>query len=147
WMIPAAELFFVGCVLFLFVSTLVVYKKAVLSMSAAAVPIIEAVLIIAVVEMSQSLTTQGWVVDSATLAGGCAFMAASVLQTLILTEKAVKSRLSRMYTRTSIVLISVGVVLSFTPLNRFGLALAFGGIIGHAIVKPLYEEFAGRFRT
>jgi len=147
WAIPAAELFFAGCVLFLFVGTLAVYKKASLSVFAAAVPVIEAVLLVGVVEISQSLTTRGWIVDSATLAGGCAFMAASVLQTFLLTEKAVKSRLSRMYARLPIVVISAGVVLSFTPLNRFGLALAFGGIIGYAIVKPLYEEFACRFRT
>lgn len=146
WAVPAAGVFFAGCVLFLFASTLLAYKKTSLSTFAAAAPVIEVILLVGVVEVSQSLTTHGWIVDSSTLAGGCVFVAASVLQTLLLTEKAVKSRLSRMYARLSIVVISAGVVISFTSLNRFGLALAFGGIIGYAIVKPLYEEYAGRFR-
>jgi len=112
---------------------------------AAVVPILEIIFILAVAEMSQSLSARGWVVDSATIAGICAFAAFSVLQTVMLTEKAAKSRFSKLYTRLALAFVAVGIAVSFTPLNRFGLALAFGGILGYAIVKPFYEELASQF--
>ena len=146
WMLPFAELFLAGCVSALFIAVAALYRNIRLALFAAVVPILEIIFILAVAEMSQSLSARGWVVDSATIAGICAFAAFSVLQTVMLTEKAAKSRFSKLYTRLALAFVAVGIAVSFTPLNRFGLALAFGGLLGYAIVKPFYEEFASQFR-
>lgn len=146
WMLSFAELFLAGCASALFIAVAALYRNVRLALFAAVVPILEIIFILAVAEMSQSLSARGWVVDSATIAGICAFAAFSVLQTVMLTEKAARSRFSKLYTRLALAFIAAGVAVSFTPLNRFGLALAFGGILGYAIVKPFYEELASQFR-
>jgi len=146
WMLPFAELFLAGCASALFIAVAALYRNIRLALFAAVVPILEIIFILAVAEMSQSLSARGWVVDSATIAGICAFAAFSVLQTVMLTEKAARSRFSKLYTRLTLAFVAVGIAVSFTPLNRFGLALMFGGLLGYAIVKPFYEELASQFR-
>lgn len=146
WVVPFAEMFAATCVVALFVVTFALDRRVWLSLFSMAVPLLEIMMIIAVAEMSQALTEQGWVVDAPTLAGICVVAASSVLLTVLLTEKAVKSRFAKTYMWSSIAVIALGAVLSFTALNRVGLAIMFGGIAGYAVVKPFYEEFAVQFK-
>lgn len=146
WTVAASELFVAGCMAALLAAVLVLHRNVKLSLFAMMVPALEIFLIVSVAEMSQALAEKGWVIDSLTLAGMCAFAALSALQTVLLTEKVLKPRFSKHYTWLSAAVIAVGAALSFTPLNRLGLALAFGGVLGYAVVKPFYEEYAAQFR-
>lgn len=146
WAAQGTELFVVAFMIALFVVVFVMHRNFGLAAFAMAVPAIEIFMVLAVAQMSQSLAEQGWIIDFMTLAGICVLAALSSAQTAVLTEKAVKSRFSKFYAGMSAAAIAVGMVLSFTQFNRFGLAIAFGGILGYAVVKPFYEEFAAKFR-
>jgi len=150
WMVPAIMAFIGICVAALFIETFIRERRPKLSLLAIFVPLFEIVMIIAVAELSQSLTDQGWVVDGLTLAGVAASVSLSAVETALLTEKALhsssSSRFSKNYTWLSIAAIVAGTVISFTPFNRFGLAIAVGGVLGYMIVKPFYEEYALQFR-
>ncbi|MCX6820553.1 MAG: hypothetical protein NT016_01205 [Candidatus Aenigmarchaeota archaeon] len=150
WVTPAAVAFIGICIVAIFIETFIRDKRPKLSLLAMAVPLFEIVMIIAVAELSQSLADQGWVVDGLTLAGVAVSVSLSAVETALLTEKSLysssSSRFSRAYMWLSIAAIVAGTVISFTLLNRFGLAIAVGGVLGYVVVKPFYEEYALQFR-
>jgi hypothetical protein len=130
----------------LFFTTFALYRNPKISAMAVWTFGLELFYIVGVIALSQSATRGGWVVDSLTMVGIAVFSVASSVQAIMATEKLLHARFAKAYKYLSLLLIAAGLVLSFSVVNRFGLALAIGGAVAFFLTKPYYEEFAVKFK-
>lgn len=146
WMIWVGEAVLISCLVVTFVIGAIRYKNLKVGAIGALVLGLEIIYIFGIAAISQTLLAPGWVIDAISLVGICAFSIISVVQMVLLSERFLKRRIVKRYTHFLILVIFVGFLILFTPLNRMGLALVIGSLFGALLTKPVYIDFLSGFR-
>lgn len=143
WTILLGEFVLGIGILSVFLIGLIRYKNLKIGVVGASVLIVEIVYILGVISISQSLAP-GWVLDFSSLFGLCIFLILSMVQIILLSEKALRARILKRYNYFVYFVFVFGFLMLFTPLSRMGLALIVGWLISTALTKPAYTDFLSK---
>lgn len=146
WLIWVGAVVLIGSVAAMFAVGLIRYKSLRIGAVGSLLLGLEITYILGFVSFLQSVMSSGWVMDAGSLIGLCVFSIISAVQMIILTEKIVKMRVVKNYSRFVVVVFVVGFIALFTQLNRVGLVLVLGSMIGSILTKPAYIDFLADFR-
>ncbi len=146
WMILGGGAVVISIIIVTFALGAIRYKNLKVGVFGSIILFLEIVYIFGVASISQSVLTSGWIIDAASLFGACTFTIISMTQIILLSEKALRQRILKRYNQFVFLVFIVGFLLLFTPLNRFGLVLIVGGLIGTFLTKPVYIDFLSGFR-
>jgi len=146
WVLWSGMIVVTGVIIVMFVLAVIRYKNIKVAVFCSGVLLLEIVYMFGVASISQSALTSGWVIDATSLFGICTFAIISMAQIILLSDKALRQRILKRYNQFVFSVFIVGFLLLFTPLNRFGLVLIVGGLIGALLTKPVYVDFLSEFR-
>jgi len=146
WLIWVGAVVLIGSVVAMFAIGSIHYKNLRIGSVASLLLGLEITYIFGFASFLQSVMSSGWMIDAVSLIGICVFSIISAVQMIILTEKIVKRRIVKNYGRFVMVVFVVGFIALFTQLNRVGIVLILGSIIGSVLTKPVYVDFLADFR-
>jgi hypothetical protein len=146
WLVWVGAIVLIGSVVAIFAVGLIRYKNLRMGAVGSLLLGLEITYIFGFASFLQSAMSSGWMIDAGSLIGVCIFSIISAVQMIILTEKIVKRRVVKNYSRFVMVVFVVGFIALFTQLNRVGIVLILGGMIGSILTKPTYVDFLADFR-
>lgn len=146
WMIWGGGAVLISTIIVIFTLGVIRYKNLKVGAFGSIILFLEIVYIFGVASISQSVLTSGWIIDATSLFGACTFTIISMTQIILLSEKSLRQRILKRYNQFVFLVFIVGFLFLFTPLNRFGLVLIVGGLIGTFLTKPAYIDFLSEFR-